>query len=107
MHLNNLETLPDIFVFSRKQNKGAIEALFNMYKLEKSGFKISYIDAELRPDLLKKFHISKVPTILFKNGFREKRVFSSRDFFLLLPINKLVNLAFLLQFLKFLLFKTI
>ena len=77
--LNNLESLPEIFVFSRKQNKGAIEALFNMYKLEKSGFKISYIDAELRPDLLKKFHISKVPTILFKNGFREKRVFSSSE----------------------------
>ena len=38
--LNNLETLPEIFVFSRKKSKGAIEALFNMYKLEKSGFKI-------------------------------------------------------------------
>ena len=74
--LKNLEALPEIFVFSRKQNKGAIEALFNLYKLEKSGFKISHIDAELRPDLLKKFHVKKVPMILFKNGFREKNTFS-------------------------------
>ena len=51
-----------------------------MYKLEKSGFKITFIDAELRPDLLKKFHVSKIPTILFKNGFRERsRIFSSRE----------------------------
>ncbi|MDC0253840.1 GldG family protein [Bacteriovoracales bacterium] len=77
--LKSLKNVPEINAFSRKENRGRLKALLDLYRFENHKLKINYIDAELRPDLVKKFKITTLPTIHIRRGQRERKVLSSRE----------------------------
>jgi ABC-type uncharacterized transport system involved in gliding motility auxiliary subunit len=48
-------------VFSKRMHFGQIRSLLDLYRFQKKEIQIEYIDAELRPDLLKQHDIQKIP----------------------------------------------
>jgi ABC-type uncharacterized transport system involved in gliding motility auxiliary subunit len=66
--LRNIEGPLEFKVFSRKVEKGPIIKLLDLYRMQKSDIKITFIDIELRPDLVKKYEVIDSGTIIVTHG---------------------------------------
>jgi hypothetical protein len=77
--LKNLDQIPEVKIFSRRGNRDRIKGLLDLYRFENPQIKVDYIDAELRPDLVKRYKITTIPTIYLGRGQREKRVLTSSE----------------------------
>lgn len=66
--LNSIESKVEVRVFSLKKDYESIRALLELFRLRKNNIEITFIDAELKPQLLKEVGISKVPALEIKVG---------------------------------------
>ena len=70
---NSKETIRFI-VLAPKTSLSKIKALLDLYRLENSSLEFEFIDAELRPDKVRKYEVSEVPKIIVESGSRLKKV---------------------------------
>ncbi len=61
--LSSIDSKIKIRVFSLKRDYESIRALLELYRLKKNELEIEFIDAELKPQLLKQVGVTKVPTL--------------------------------------------
>ncbi len=61
--LSSIDTKIKIRVFSLKRDYETIRALLELYRLKKNDLDIKFIDAELKPQLLREAGVTKVPTL--------------------------------------------
>ena len=62
----------DFKVFARKSQFNSIRSFIELYRLENPLVRTEYIDAELNPDLISQYAISKVPAIVVEQSGKRK-----------------------------------
>lgn len=77
-------------IFARKANLDKIHNLFELYRQENSKVEIIPVDIALRPDLVKKLGIDRVPTIVITIGSKKDTIFRMRE---LEVTNSLIKLS--------------
>lgn len=66
--LNSIDQKIRIRVFSLKKDYETIRALLELFRLRKNEIEIEFIDAELKPQILREVGVAKVPTLEIKVG---------------------------------------
>jgi ABC-type uncharacterized transport system involved in gliding motility auxiliary subunit len=61
-------------IFARKSERPMLMALLELYRLVNSNFTTSFIDIELRPDLVQQHKIEHSPTLLLEHQGRKQQV---------------------------------
>lgn len=69
----------DVKVFARKNNFLFIEKVLSLYSAHKYDLEIDFVDVEIRPDLVKKHNVEKVPTLLFRYKNKEEKLHSINE----------------------------
>lgn len=63
-----------ITVFSRASNFRQLDAFLELYRLENNDLEIKMVDAEINPILVKKYGVTKIPTLHFQKGNQQKSI---------------------------------
>lgn len=69
--VSSLDKEVEFIQFSNKANKENIRNLLRMYQTYNSQIKLTYIDPELRPDLVAKHKVTLSPSVIVKHGNKE------------------------------------
>lgn len=70
--LHSVEGDLEVRIFSLKRDYELVRTLVELYRLQKNDIKISFVDAELEPQLVREAGITKVPAIEVSKGVKKK-----------------------------------
>lgn len=74
--LKSLKDKLKLTVFSKKSEYTVIQALLNLYRLDKADIDLNFVDIEVRPELVNKHEIDKSGTVLVEYGKKSQKVTS-------------------------------
>lgn len=77
--INKIKGPIDVKIFAKSEDLPQIAALFELYRIENSHINIEKIDIELRPDLVKNYHIEKNATALISYNGRTQNVIATSE----------------------------
>lgn len=72
--LRNIESDLSFRIFSLKKDYDLVRTLVELYRLQKKNIEISFVDAELQPQLVRDAGVTKVPAIEVSQGDKTKVV---------------------------------
>ena len=71
--LRSIKGPTHFYVFANKKDFSIIRRLTELYRLKMSHLDVTFIDANLRPDLVKSFSINKIPSLVLEVGAGDKK----------------------------------
>ena len=79
-----------LIALAPKRHFMQIKTLLELYRVESSLIELQFIDAELRPDKVKEYGVSKIPKIILESGNRRKQASELNE---LSVTNALINIT--------------